>query len=348
MLVVEDDPGYGPLISRMLRDGSYEPLLTRTAGEARAAAAEHPYRLAVVDINLPDGSGLELIGWLGAERPETAIVVASGVSDAEIAGSATELGAYGYLVKPFDRNQLLITLEGALHRRELELADRLRERSLEETVARRTRELRTAVTEISISRRETIGRLMRALEMRDGETGAHVERIGLLAEALATWAGLEDDRARTVGLAARMHDIGKIGVPDSVLLKQGPLEPGERREIEKHTEIGRQILFGSDTQLLRVAESVAATHHEWYDGSGYPEGLRGDQIPLEGRIAAIVDVFDALHSERCYRPALNSGEALEVMLEGRGNHFDPVLLDTFMEHYEEAMELIGRTSGAGI
>jgi response regulator RpfG family c-di-GMP phosphodiesterase len=342
VLVVEDDPSYGPLIARMLeRGGDFSATLATTAEQAAAVVAEREFPLAVCDIHLPGVSGLELIELLRAETPEIAIVIASGVSDTGVAGAATELGAYGYLIKPLDPNQLLVTVDNALHRRRLELVARRHEQELEATVAARTAELEEAIAELSRSRRETIARLMRALEMRDGDTGAHVDRIGALAESLSRWIGIDPERAQSIGLAARMHDIGKIGVPDRVLLKPGPLDPHERREIERHPLIGREILFGSDTELLQLATAIAATHHEWFDGSGYPFGVSGEEIPVEGRIAAIVDVFDALHSERCYRPALAPEEALAVMRAGRGTQFDPQLLDVFLGHYEEAIAILG-------
>ncbi len=159
---------------------------------------------------------------------------------------------------------------------------------------------------------------MRALQMRDGATGAHVERIGQLAEALSRWVGIDPERARSIGLAARMHDIGKIGVPDRVLLKPGPIDPEERREMERHPAIGLEILLNPKTELPRLATTIAGTHHERFDDNGYPDGLAGEGIPIEGRIAAIAAVFDAPHSERSYRPALPPAKALAIMEEGRG------------------------------
>jgi putative two-component system response regulator len=339
LLLIEDDPDVGPLLKRMLDEGGYEATLATSAEAARELLAENDFPLAICDINLPGISGLELLEMVDRDGPDLAIIIASGVSDPAIGALATERGAYGYLIKPFDQDQLLITVTNALHRRSLESEQREYGRRLERTVELRTRELRAAVAELSDSRRETITRLMRALEMRDGDTGAHIERIGRLAESLARWAGVEEERAQMIGLAAPMHDIGKIGISDQILLKPGPLEEDERREIERHPEIGREILIGSSTELLQLAATIAASHHEWWDGSGYPGELAGEEIPLEGRIVAIVDVFDALHSERCYRPALVPEQALQMMRDERGTHFDPDLFDTFMDHYEEAMEL---------
>ena len=340
ILVVEDDPSFGPMIMRMLDLGGYEATLAPSAERAQALLGEHPFALVICDLTLPGISGLELLEQLSGKAPDLAFVVATGVSDPQVGTIATERGAYGYLIKPFDRAQLLITIANALHRRDLELRSREHGELLKRTVELRTRELRTAVADLHDSRRETITRLMRALEVRDGDTGAHVERIGRLAESLARWAGMPEEFVRMIGLAAPMHDVGKIAIPDQILLKPGALDPHERSQIERHPEIGEQILIGSSTELLQMGASIAATHHEWFDGSGYPGELRGEQIPIEGRIVAIVDVFDALHSDRCYRPALESPQALEIMRDERGTHFDPVLLDTFIEHYDEAMAII--------
>jgi putative two-component system response regulator len=347
ILVVEDDPAHGRLTMRMLDRVPYAATHAGSAEVALALAREEQFQVAIVDINLPGESGVWLIERLREISPEIAIVVASGVSDSEVASETIELGAYGYLLKPFEETQFLITHDAAIRRRRLELNEQRHKQELESTVARRTAELRAAVAELTESREETIARLMRALELRDGDTGAHVERIGALARALAGWVGFDPERAELIGLAARMHDIGKIGVPDYVLLKPGPLDAWERAEIEKHPAIGREILAGSKGELLRVADVIAGGHHERWDGEGYPDGLREEEIPVEARIVAIVDVFDAVHSDRCYRPALSDEAALEVMREGRGTRFDPGLLDVFLERYGEAMEILRERPTAG-
>ncbi len=339
ILVVEDDSAFGPMLERMLGEAGHPSDLATSTERARELLGSRDYELAICDIRLPDGSGLDLLAGLGDAGTDLPVIIASGVSDPAIGREATIQGAYGYLVKPFERDQLLITVRNALHRHHLERERKEYSELLERTVEVRTRELQAAVTELTSSRQETINRLMRALELRDSETGAHVERIGMLSESLSRWAGLPEDRARMIGLAAPMHDIGKIGISDKVLLKPGPLDPEERAEIERHAELGHEILVDSATDLLQLAATIAATHHEWYDGSGYPGRLAGEQIPIEGRIVAITDVFDALHSDRCYRPALAEEEAHKIMGDERGTHFDPTLLDAFLDHYDEAVEM---------
>jgi PAS domain S-box-containing protein len=191
------------------------------------------------------------------------------------------------------------------------------------------------------SREETIRRLARAAEFRDDETGAHIERVGRYCELIARRLGLDSDRCERLRIASPMHDVGKIGVPDAVLLKPGPLNADERAEMERHATIGYQILSGSGAELLDLAAIVAWTHHERFDGGGYPCGLAGDEIPLEGRIAAVADVFDALTNHRIYRPAFPYSEAIATMRTERGAHFDPRVLDAFLSAEHEIKAIIG-------
>ena len=199
---------------------------------------------------------------------------------------------------------------------------------LERRVRERTQELRDTQFEI-------VRRLSQAAELRDEETGAHIERIGRLCHRLALEAGLEEGEAELIGHASAMHDVGKIGVPDRVLLKPGKLDADEWQTMQTHTTIGGQILGGSRSRLLQVAESIALTHHERWDGGGYPAGLRGEEIPLAARICAICDVYDALTSERPYKPAWTHDEALEQIVRERGTHFDPELVDAFLRMAHE-------------
>jgi putative two-component system response regulator len=205
-------------------------------------------------------------------------------------------------------------------------------------VAERTSELRQAVDrlessrdELTRSREETIQRLSLAIEFRSHETGEHVERIGLYTARVARHLGLEGSRCEMIRLAAVLHDVGKIGIPDAILLKPGSLTHDERSQMEEHAEIGYRLLTGSGSELLELAAKIAWIHHERFDGTGYPRGLGGHHIPLEGRITAVADVFDALTHDRVYRPALPLEEALEIMTKDRGGQFDPDVFDTFMD-----------------
>jgi putative two-component system response regulator len=169
-----------------------------------------------------------------------------------------------------------------------------------------------------------------AAELRDPASGAHIERMSKYCMLLAETIGIDYERAETIRIASQMHDVGKIAIPDSILLKPGPLDHKERLEMQRHAEIGRRILAGSRSDLMDTAATIAGTHHERVDGKGYPQGLRGKEIPVEGRIAAIADVFDALTSDRVYRPAIAATDALELMASGAGSHLDAQLLDEFL------------------
>jgi methanogenic corrinoid protein MtbC1 len=195
----------------------------------------------------------------------------------------------------------------------------------------RSHELRRASTELEIAQAEMVKRLSMAVEYRDEDTGAHIERIGRLSTLLAEEVGLEPELCARLTLAAPLHDVGKVAIPDAILLKPGPLTEDERAIIETHAEEGHRLLRGSTSSVLELAASIALSHQEKWDGSGYPRGLAGEAIPVEGRIVAIADVFDALTSDRVYRKAFPVEEAVKMMREQRGKHFDPVLLDAFMD-----------------
>jgi putative two-component system response regulator len=198
-----------------------------------------------------------------------------------------------------------------------------------------------AVEELRSSRQEMAERLARAIELHDPEAGRHANRIARLSSYLASQLGLGDEQILLLRAAAPMHDVGKIAIANEILRKPGKLTPEERSEMERHAEIGHQILDGSESELLQMAARIALTHHEWFDGSGYPRGLKGEEIPIEGRIVAVADVFDALLSDRPYRPAMSITEAVEIIGEGRGTQFDPEVVDVLLEHLEDAQALRG-------
>lgn len=314
------------LVRRILERAGHD--CSDADGPATALAAFRTARqpLVVCDVQMPGGSGVDLVRDLRALEPDVAILMMSGADDPEVAHAAAEHGAYGYLVKPFTPNELVIGVRGALHRQALERENRRHREKLELLVRERTSELESALDHVARSRVETIRRLMRAVELRDDETGGHIERIGTLSARLGAAVGLDDADVELLSLASPMHDVGKIGIPDAILRKPGPLTSAERTAMERHTELGHRLLSGSGGRLLDLAATIAWTHHEWFDGSGYPRGLRGDDIPVEGRIVAVADVFDALTSDRVYRPAWSTDDALDMMLGEGSRHFDPDVL----------------------
>jgi putative two-component system response regulator len=344
VLVVDDDEPMRRMIARMVSTAGYDVETVADAAEARVRLTLADFALAICDLNMPGESGDDLVAWIRDEHPDVAVVMASGTSHPGTAEAVLAAGAYGFLLKPFKPNEVAINVAGALHRRRLEIENREYRDLLEYRVAERTAALREAVErreaserELSRSREETIQRLSLAIEFRSHETGAHVERIGVGAELVSRRLGLGEQRCEMLRVAAVLHDVGKIAIPDSVLLKPGPLTSGERHEVERHAEVGYRLLAGSQRALLELAAQIAWTHHERVDGAGYPRGLGGDEIPLEGRITAVVDVFDALTNDRVYRPAFPREHALEIMREGRGSQFDAAVLDAFEDSLGDAV-----------
>jgi putative two-component system response regulator len=290
---------------------------------------------------MPGRSGIDLLAELTEDFPDLAVVMTTGVDDPRIAEAALDIGAFGYVTKPFDTNELLIGLASALKRRELELAHRDNVRALEQTIAR-TRRLGGLIEgiEAESSRSlddhvELIDRLSRAVSLRDEETGRHIERMSRYSVVLAKAVGFTGVPLEDLRLATALHDVGKIGVADGILLKPGALSHDEYGTMQRHAQIGYQLLAGSTSALLRIAAEIALTHHEWWDGRGYPRGLQGTEIPEEARIAAVADVFDALTSHRVYRPALSFDQAKEIMVDQRGLQFEPRLLDAFFDSLDE-------------
>jgi PAS domain S-box-containing protein len=198
-----------------------------------------------------------------------------------------------------------------------------------------------AIDELRLSRQETVERLTRAIELHDFSTGKHVDQMAKVASFLGNRLGLDPERVHLLQLAAPMHDVGKIATPSEILRKPGPLTLEEREEMKRHTTVGHEILANSESELLRLAATIALTHHEHFGGGGYPQGLTGEEIPLEGRITAVADVFDALLSDRCYRPALTVSETVEIIKEGRGARFDPQIVDLLIDDLDEVLLLRG-------
>ena len=220
---------------------------------------------------------------------------------------------------------------GLLGRRVGERAGESRREALQRQIDDRSGELHRALTELEIAQSETVRRLSMAVEFRDEDTGAHIERIGRFSTLLAEQVGVDSELCERLGYAAPLHDVGKVAIPDAILLKPGPLTAEERAIVETHAEEGHRLLRGSSSSILDMAATIALSHHEKWDGSGYPRGLVGEEIPIEGRIVAVADVFDALTSDRVYRSAYSLEQAVEMMRGQRGLHFDPVLLDAFLD-----------------
>jgi putative two-component system response regulator len=336
MLVVDDEAPVRDLIARWLSSEGYLCATAATIDGAWRYLQAHEVQLVTADIAMPGESGLELLTRTKDHFPDTEVIMLTGVGDTRTAIESLTQGACGYLLKPVEREELLIQARRALERRHLLLERRLYTLHLEETVRRQTAAIRRA-------HEETIHRLVKASQYRDEETGAHIRRTGLYSEVMAEVLGWPSEQIEHIRLAAPMHDVGKIGVPDAILQKPGKLTPEEYEIMQSHAVIGARLLSGSESPMLQMAERIALCHHERWDGTGYPAGLWGEAIPECARIVAIVDVYDALTHDRVYRQALPEDEALAILERGRGTHFDPFLLGVFLSVHTE-MQRIARAN----
>jgi putative two-component system response regulator len=352
ILVVDDSEPIRTLVSDLLRRDGYACATAASAAGARRLLAEHEFALILCDVGMPGESGIELLRDVLTQHPDTAAMMVTGLDDPELTETARELGVYGYVLKPFRAGQLSIDVANALRRRRLEIENRAHRGRLEHLVAERTANLAETVLRLERSEEllrhsseETIRRLSYAAEFRDHETAEHIERMSRYCAIIAHRRGLPEQECELLRTASPMHDVGKIGIPDRILLKPDPLTPEEWEIMRSHAEMGYRILAGSGMALLDLAASIAWTHHERMDGSGYPRGLTGEEIPLEGRIAAVADVFDAVTRDRCYQKALSLEEATEVLRDGRGRLFDSEILDGFLGALDDVLPIVGAPAG---
>ena len=346
ILVVDDEDSVRTLLVQLLELRGFECEQAEHAARARELLAEQEFALLLCDMNMPGELGIDLIRFVCETYPNTASVMVTAQDSHEIAETALRVGAYGYVIKPFELNEILINVTSALRRRELEIENRNHREKLEEEVALRTQDLRDAVhslekaqVELKTAQEETVVRLAKAAEFRDNETAQHIHRMSQYCAILARSVGLSEEECEFIRLTSSMHDVGKIGTPDQILLKRGKLTDEEFEIMKEHAEIGYRILVGSGSKILEMAATIAWTHHERIDGNGYPNGLMGDEIPIEGRIATIADVFDALTSKRVYKPAFSVEKALEIMSEGLGTQFDQELFGLFRGALDEVLEI---------
>ena len=331
ILVVDDQPLNVALLEKILFNAGFTRVESTTdSREVEARVGHELPDLILLDLLMPNLDGFGVMERLAPFVQETGtylpILVLTADASPETKRRALAAGAHDFLTKPFDPTEVELRLRNLLATRSLHLQLQGHAQLLEHKVHERTQELEEA-------RLEILERLALAAEYRDDDTGRHTDRVGRACGLLSRAMGLPDADVELMRRASPLHDIGKIGVPDSILLKPGKLTAEEFAVMKQHTAIGARILSGSRFPLLRVAEQIALTHHERWDGSGYPGGLAGEDIPLPGRILAIVDVFDALISVRPYKRAWTHEEALAELDLQRGRHFDPRVLDAFLEMY---------------
>ena len=337
ILVVDDEPIIRRILQHRLSADGYHCEEAGGAEEAIAKLQEYEAELVVLDVKMPGKSGVQLLPEIKKKYPDTAVIMATAIIDTETAIKCMREGAYDYLVKPFNLDEVSISAQRALEKRRLVLENRAYQQHLEDMVLKRTADLKQAIEKIKQTSLDTIHRLSRAAEYKDEDTGTHIKRMSYYSAIIARKMGLSDREVENILYAAPMHDVGKIGIPDHILLKPGKLDKDEWEVMKKHPTIGAEILRGSDAEFIKLAETIALTHHERWDGSGYPGGLKGSEIPLVGRIVAIADVFDALTSKRPYREPLSVEESLKIIKEGDGTHFDPAVVEAFFAVKDEIL-----------
>ncbi|MBF0270412.1 MAG: response regulator [Alphaproteobacteria bacterium] len=327
VLIVDDESANVALLEDMLEQEGYADLTsTSDPREVEGLHRAKDFDIILLDIRMPHISGIELLGKLSASLTDgdwLPVLVLTAQTDDETRMKALQAGARDFVNKPFKRWEVLLRIRNLLETRHFFKRQRLRADELEEVVRERTREVRETQLQI-------IERLGRAGEYRDEETGQHVLRMSHASHKLALAAGLDVATAELILYATPMHDVGKIGISDTILLKPGRLDPEERKVIETHAAIGAEIIGEHGSELLTMARNVALYHHEKWDGSGYPHGLKGEEIPIEARIAAICDVFDALTSPRPYKEAWPLEGVVALFKDQAGKHFDPRLVDLFL------------------
>jgi putative two-component system response regulator len=338
-LVVDDDPQMRRLLTTLLQAQGFTCEVAGNVAEARVRLETFTPELVLLDVRMPGESGVTLARELGEGHAGPAVIMVSGEDDAEVAQIALDAGALAYLTKPFKRNEVVIAIRNARHRRSEALENRADRTRLEERVIERSAAVHDALDRLRAANEETVLRLSKAVEYRDPETGSHIERMSHYCALLATGFGFDPDLIR---VASRLHDIGKIAVADAILLKPGPFTAKERGEMERHAELGHRLLQGSSIDVLEHAATIAWTHHERFDGNGYPRGLVGEDIPLIGRIAGVADVFDALTTDRVYRSATSAEDAAAMLGAERGRQFDPAVVDAFLAVFDEVRAILVR------
>lgn len=328
ILILDDDPTIVQLVARLLQVEGYSCTTCCDSREAITLLHSTPFALVISDIAMPGIQGFNLLEFINAHFPHIGVIFITGSDDRSTAIQALKMGAFGYLIKPFNGDEMVINVVNALERRRL----RLQAKSYQ---ARLENEIREQVLSVRSREEEIAWRLVAASEYRDNETGAHVRRIGLLSEILARSIGWNRQQLDDIRLAAAMHDIGKIGVPDRILLKPGRLTSDEFGIMKRHTVIGADILGRSGIPLLNMARDIALSHHEKWDGSGYPHQIKKEDIPLAARIVTIADVYDALRSKRPYKPAFSEETTVDIMISESKERFDPQLFEAFLELRDE-------------
>jgi putative nucleotidyltransferase with HDIG domain len=333
ILVADDEEALREVIGSLLEAAGYRWFAVSSGREAANEVARDNYDLVLSDLLMPEMDGLKLLEYIQIHDPDIPVILVTAMHDLSVALKAMREGAYDYILKPFEKEQLYISVRRALEHRRLVKENKTYQRGLELLVEQKTQQLSTTLNELEQSYDYTLEALGSALDARDAETEGHCQRVTAVTITLAQGMGVCGDALRQIARGAFLHDIGKMGIPDSILRKPGPLTEAERAVMRSHCEIGYSLL--ASIPFLREAAEIVLTHQEHFDGTGYPHGLKGKRIPIGSRIFAVADTLDAMISDRPYRGALPIHLARKEILAHSGTQFDPDVVAAFVRKPDE-------------
>ena len=343
ILVVDDEEAIREVVSTMLESKGYHCTTVSNGRAAQDQVKKSTPDLILSDMIMPEMDGIKLLDWIRQYDAEVPVIMVTAMHDISTALEAIRRGAYDYILKPFEKDQLFLGVGRALQHRRLIIENRSYQRNLEQLVEERTAQLSGALSQLEQSYDDTLEALGSALDLKDAETEGHCQRVTAFTISIAKALPVPNPYLPVLARAAFLHDIGKMAIPDGILRKPGPLDDNEKQIMRKHCEIGYNMLIR--IPFLRDAAEIVLAHQEFFDGSGYPRALRGEQIPLGARIFTIADSLDAMISDRPYRKALPLNHAREEIRRCAGTQFDPKMVDVFMsipeQHWVELRENLG-------
>ena len=333
ILVVDDEEAIREVVSTMLESRGYRCTAVSNGRAAQEVVRKETPDLVLSDMIMPEMDGIKFLSWMREHDPEVPVIMVTAIHDISTALEAIRRGAYDYILKPFEKDQLFLGVGRALQHRRLVLENRNYQINLQQKVDEQTAQLQMAIQQLEQSYDDTLEALGSALDLKDAETEGHCQRVTAFTIEIARAVPVPDPYLAVLARAAFLHDIGKMAIPDSILLKAGPLDDDEKTVMRRHCQKGYDVL--TRIPFLRDAAEIVLAHQEFYDGTGYPRGLRGEQIPLGARIFSVADALDAMISDRPYRKALPMSHAREEIRRCAGTQFDPKIVEVFLSFPEQ-------------